>query len=420
VVFFLQMAKSEEEDVTNLILDMDETLIHCIPGVTKEHVDAIAKIPSLAHRFYRVGMRDVLVPAGSDKVEEMYAVKRPYLDEFLDYIQFRFQRRIVWSAGQENYVYAHVKHITRTKPLCIDMVWHYGDCEQTCDGIITKPLRKLFARYPTMSANNTLIVDDRLTAFSMENRENGVVIPAYLPTIQDLIENAHAGTYEDAALLQFIEFMEKERPTINTFRTIPVFTPMNKRQGTARILETTGDGDCLFNAIVASAENSSKGTRIFIESQLEHLLAACPGFRTLVSRDGTPKLLTGPNLRLLLVAGMVSDPVFTDEYLTNAAIRYTALPNDPEFSWMAPIFQKTKEPNRRLFYNMLRDRTQYWGDECALLKLSQMLRINICAWIDGWELLFAGFPEAELHLHVFRTEGLHYVGVTFLFDIDTT
>ena len=115
---------------------------------------------------------------------------------------------------------------------------------------------------------------------------------------------------------------------------------------------------------------------------------------------------------------MVNDPDFTNTVLENRRIELEALPSD-EVNWIAPVF-KDKTPDIRLFYQMLLDKKQYWGDECAIDILSAALNTQICVWVDKWDLIYAGEPSMKhTHLHVFKhTNQQHYSGVSFLFDID--
>ena len=221
--------------IRQVVLDMDETMLHCFSDPTPEEIKTLMSIPSLANRVYSVEMRDVLEPAGAGVVDVMYGIERPHLQQFLRYIGQRFDRCVVWSAGQQDYVYSHIAHITRYNPGLFDMVWHYGDCTQNPDGILTKPLAKLYTAFPDMSPDTTFIVDDRETAFSYDNPLNGMLIPAYEPTIEELVEHARAGTPEDVALLQLIHFLEDEKDVRDITKT-DIFVPMNNKTGVARIL----------------------------------------------------------------------------------------------------------------------------------------------------------------------------------------
>ena len=407
--------------VKQVVLDLDETLIHCFADLTESQIKILTSIPSLADRVYAIEMRDVQQPAGSGVLEVMYAVERPHLHQFLNYIGQRFERRIVWSAGQQDYVYRHVAHISRFNPNLFDMTWTYNDCVPNPDGLLTKPLGKLYNSFPDMNPDSSFIIDDRETAFSYDNPLNGMLIPAYDPTINDLIDHALAGTSEDTALLQIITFLEaqdEKELDVPTLTQADIFIPMNqKHDGIARVLPTKGNGDCFFNALVACVENSPVTTRLAVEATLERHLATNRMFRELVTKRGTTNLLSPVNLRLLLASLLVNDRELTDTILANRKIELDAIPS-PEVNWLKPVF-RNKEPDVNLFYKMLVDRTQYWGDQMAIDVLSTALNAQICVWIDDFVLFVAGEPNLlHIHLHVFKHSYQHYSGVAFLFDLD--
>src|SRR6185437_14540581 len=119
----------------------------------------------------------------------LWGTTRPGLATFLQFC-FSFFRIVgVWSAGRRKYVDAIVDVCFRGLPKP-HVVFNWDQCRRlsgrASDALVDKPIQEMIdsdselAKY--MSLSNTVILDDRYTAFSMCNLKNGILIPEYNPS----------------------------------------------------------------------------------------------------------------------------------------------------------------------------------------------------------------------------------------------
>lgn len=154
-------------------------------------------------------------------------VKRPGLDPFLSFCRAMFSRVILWSAGQPGYVYDTVKNVLdpdnkglfdhvytlndvvgKQVPIWLSKeIMRTGDADMfnsivrtssthstelhhTADygvhNIYTKPLSRIATRFPDVTMEKTVIVDDLATNF-IPNPRNGILIPPFDPRLGDLL-----------------------------------------------------------------------------------------------------------------------------------------------------------------------------------------------------------------------------------------
>lgn len=151
--------------MVNIVLDLDETLIHTIT-ITKKHSAKLAKISD----FHFV-------------IEKQYfwVNKRPGLDLFLDFI-FKYFQVGIWTAADKAYATQICKHIlTYDQVKKIKFIYSRNFCHldrTETPTSFTKPLAKLFELYPDFDQSNTLMIDN--TPHVMKyNPYNGVYIPDF-------------------------------------------------------------------------------------------------------------------------------------------------------------------------------------------------------------------------------------------------
>lgn len=140
----------------NLILDMDDTLIHC---------------------FDQNNMSDI--------------TERPFLQEFFEYVFEKCETVSIWTYGTQwwfDQVYNSVlKHLIPPnksfyfvwcRPTC-KFIWKYNTSMMIGNRIqliIRKPLSKVYKTYPDrFFPQNTLILDDTPETYA-ENKENAIFI----------------------------------------------------------------------------------------------------------------------------------------------------------------------------------------------------------------------------------------------------
>jgi len=199
-------SKSMGRTNLNIVLDLDETLVHSSPDMTSYNKLNLNRNLDLGRRIYRLDMRDVVSTRGRGQITSMWGVIRPHVEEFLIFCFSYFKRVIVWSAGSYGYVHEIVK-ILFARISQPHAVFTREDCTEM-DGNYDKNLNKLFNHSvlgKSLKANNTLIIDDRPVSFNT-CRNNGVLIPAYDPAPR--VENMKT---DDYALLQLKAWFMQER-----------------------------------------------------------------------------------------------------------------------------------------------------------------------------------------------------------------
>ena len=172
-----------------VVLDLDNTLLcsfstNKIPLPTQALTDP--KLIGLRGRLYSgTVMTEEKIPRPS----EYWGVKRPHLEEFLDFCFQYFEIVAVWTAGITSYAKAICKVIFGTRQPHVIFSQSQTVFDELGDSY--KPLTKMIDSNPAltrmMSLANTVIVDDNITNF-FYNTENGILIPKYEPnpTIADL------------------------------------------------------------------------------------------------------------------------------------------------------------------------------------------------------------------------------------------
>jgi len=171
----------------NLVLDIDDTLVQ-----TFDDIDSLYKCPIMKNpKFYPVRKRVYILkfqneePEEDEEEEEMiWGVKRPHIDEFLNFANQYFRNIVIWSAGTYDYVHAIVKHLFKQIP-CPAKVFTRNDCTQSEEYGYEKPLEKIYKAIPEMNPKNTLLIDDRQEVFVRKDPNNGIIIPPFSPDVED-------------------------------------------------------------------------------------------------------------------------------------------------------------------------------------------------------------------------------------------
>jgi TFIIF-interacting CTD phosphatase-like protein len=194
-----------------LVLDMDETLIHTFSEGDEQSLEEskIMTNPSflpIRKRVYNVVLDDAPDKKGNDERLTVWGLKRPHLDEFLEFAFDYFQGVCVWSAGLAEYV----------RPVCDNLfqeiqspalIYSQNKCQKHPEGFFEKPLELMIKDpiiSPYMTLKNTFIIDDRATAYSHCNPNNGIQIPPYSPKSNELRMN-------DTYLLDLIRWFQTSK-----------------------------------------------------------------------------------------------------------------------------------------------------------------------------------------------------------------
>lgn len=165
----------------NIILDIDETLIHTYENPSDTEINTFNKLKDNIE--YKNRLYEIII--NSDyKDYKYYGIKRPHLDEFINFCFDNFNIVAIWSAGKEQYVKKMIDVIFPIKKPHI--VFSYDNLPTNSTEITyNKPIIKMIddiKLHNYMSLSDTYIVDDRKENF-LPNPDNGILIPAYIPSL---------------------------------------------------------------------------------------------------------------------------------------------------------------------------------------------------------------------------------------------
>ena len=186
----------------NIILDIDETLIHTKLSIDISKDERISNDPVLSNRVYKTYFTttfgSVLFCSGT---------KRPYMKEFIAYCFNKFDKVIIWSAGCYGYVHKMVDIIFRDT-IRPHIIYTSNDLTIHEDGNFYKDVNKLFNEFDDLNMDNCFFIDDRKA--NVETCSDiGVVIPEYHPKL-------HNEYYDDNKLVLLMDwFDENLNGTIN-------------------------------------------------------------------------------------------------------------------------------------------------------------------------------------------------------------
>lgn len=147
--------QNEKENEKILLLDLDNTLISKVPQEEKYDFIILHKNKNLH-----------------------YISKRPYLDQFLDFIFSHFTVG-VWSAGNTEYIDIIIDNILSKYKDKIKFIYTNDDCITFDNRIFYKPLSIIFN-----DISNVIILDDNPHTFKY-NIYNALHIPSWYGDITD-------------------------------------------------------------------------------------------------------------------------------------------------------------------------------------------------------------------------------------------
>jgi hypothetical protein len=228
-----------------IVLDMDLTLI-CTIGDGSDISQRIRTNYREAYDLLR--KKGVIVPTtltqfgGSGKAMHNDVVKRPGVEEFLAFCRTVFRRVILWSAGQASYVYDTVRLVLDSSERGLfdhiytaqDIV--HRDIEEEngpfaehlrrsgFTNFSTKPIEKISEKFPEVTLERTIIVDDLPCNF-MPNPRNGILIPPFSPQLAQIVANATASQLDnmsgDHCLFSLLHFLADDAflqsPDVRTY-----------------------------------------------------------------------------------------------------------------------------------------------------------------------------------------------------------
>ena len=147
----------------NIILDIDETLIHAVSLQNKQK-----------------NKNSFTVKVGTKNNLEIYRVyRRPHLSKFLNFVFANFKTVNIWTAATKDYAIKIMKSIlTKSQFSRIK----FFNSRQQCTSTGIKPLREIFKTKQASTLNinkyNTIMIDDKKEVL-VKNKGNGIVVSAW-------------------------------------------------------------------------------------------------------------------------------------------------------------------------------------------------------------------------------------------------
>lgn len=159
-----------------IVLDIDNTLVHTNTKIKKHLIDTIMT----EEKYYYMRRRIYNVKKSGNIY---YGVKRPYLEDFINFCFLNFDYVCVWSAAEKNYVYDMTK-IIFCRSESPDLVFT-GEQTTYINGNPVKDLN-IIADALSIKLDDIVAVDDTLSTFS-KNPDNAILIYKY--TVDNNIES---------------------------------------------------------------------------------------------------------------------------------------------------------------------------------------------------------------------------------------
>lgn len=146
----------------NIVLDIDETLIHSQRTPSKNAKLKLDFGPETYHVLFRPGLK-----------------------EFLRFVFKNFKTVNIWTAGTQDYAYRIMSNVlTKTQRKKLKF---FNTRKHVVNG--TKPLDKIFQTPEAVEldihAYNTIIIDDKKDVIQ-HNPGNGIIIPAFTGNQKDM------------------------------------------------------------------------------------------------------------------------------------------------------------------------------------------------------------------------------------------
>lgn len=167
----------------NLVLDLDETLVHSFCDTEEERKSNID-----SEHTAKVG-KHIRYYEFHDTNGRVWGMKRPYVTEFLKFCNDYFDNIGIWSAGTQNYVESIVKALGGDGSIFTPA---FILSRKQCDvhkGDKKKPLWLIYQNYPEFSSSNTLFIDDNYN-YAEENLLNWIQIPLYDPVGDEIFSES--------------------------------------------------------------------------------------------------------------------------------------------------------------------------------------------------------------------------------------
>lgn len=199
----------------NIVLDLDETLIHSY--MDKDKIEKYYELnPQRFSMLRRRGdLKEIIIERFDEKGRldsyKFWLLKRPHLTEFLKFLNDEFKHVIIWTAGTCDYAHHVVAYIYKKIPKKPFMILSRDDLLKVKqDGqstpYHTKPLNKIFNKNLGIDISNTVILDNLHINFD-KNKYNGITIPHFEPKPRELMSKNFK---KDKCLLHLIDYFNTD------------------------------------------------------------------------------------------------------------------------------------------------------------------------------------------------------------------
>lgn len=171
-----------------IVLDIDETLVHSYDNLVSYDYFFTNHRKKFSEFHYSKKIKKLDI-SGMEDPEDMWTVKRPYVDEFINYVTEVFDYVIIWSAGQKRYVDEIVDFLfTDRMP---DAVYSRDFLKTNPYGNTTKPLSKIYKTFGDLNEKNTILVDNLPSNFSKQDLGNCIQIHDFEPDVKSLVDDSY-------------------------------------------------------------------------------------------------------------------------------------------------------------------------------------------------------------------------------------
>lgn len=201
-----------------MIIDLDATLVNSWVLSEPSHERLWKKYSGAISRrkdFYIFKLVDE-----DGEVNYVWGVKRPYVDEFLEFCFSHFKGVAFWSAGGKDYVDGVIDKIVpkKYKPV---FIFNRTRCEEkkipgSKRKDLSKPLIIAYIHFPGMNSKNTWILDDN-EDYTRKDKSNWIPIKPFEPEMAYL-EREEDKKIDD--LMAVINFLKQVKCSPNV-QTIP-------------------------------------------------------------------------------------------------------------------------------------------------------------------------------------------------------
>lgn len=202
------MTNEENQSPTVAVLDIDMTIVCTMndgdEGISSDYLHTYYNYKSLRSQLYLFKMLDN--NDIDDSTIYLWGLKRPYLKEFLTYINDNYDYTVIWTAAMKDYADAIVSNVLNKMNFTPDLVWSRDECELVSyagGSLLTKPLSKLSNHFG-FSMNNAILIDDQPYNHVKNSNKSKIQIPQYEPIVQNPVTN-------DTCLLQLMDWLSEDR-----------------------------------------------------------------------------------------------------------------------------------------------------------------------------------------------------------------